>query len=112
MDEPKNKLSNKNLQLLLIQYLGYSEYKFDDVWKIYVDAMCNDPEYEKYKAIQKESLRKRLITWSGTIGSWLIKIGSGKGVRYQKREPVKCELTKLGQKVKNRIMRMGSGYWS
>ena len=71
------------LQTELMAAMGDEKYNFDDFYKLYVRVMSQSFDL-KYPIITAKTFGNKVITWSNTEGSWLIRRGIGKKAIYHK----------------------------
>ena len=73
----------KKLQFELGAAMGDGRYSFDDFYKIYVRVMSQSFDM-KYPIITEKTFSNKIIAWSNTEGSFLIREGRGKNAIYHK----------------------------
>ena len=78
-----DKLSPMKLQKELMENMHDGEYTVDEIYSLYLHIMKLQFDANR-KPVSRGQFRDNLTRWSNVEGSWIVKKGTGKSVRYHK----------------------------
>ena len=77
------KLSPEKLQKELMENMHSGNYTVDELFIVY-KSIINFSLDLKFQSVSRSTFRDNLTRWSSVEGSWLVKTGTGKSIRYHK----------------------------